>query len=52
MAKKDQLREIRTGTVINVTSRKQETEVIQALYGVVDYLSQKFGKKIALLHET
>ena len=31
MAKKDELREIRAGTVINVTSKKQETEIIRAL---------------------
>lgn len=51
MAKKHQLRETRAGTVINVTSQKQETEVIQALVRVVDFLTEKFGKKIALAHE-
>jgi len=52
MAKKDQLRELRTGTVINVTSKKQETQVIQALHLVVEYLSEKFGKRIRLSHES
>lgn len=51
MAKKDELREIRTGTIINVTSKKQETEVIQALTQVVGYLIQKFNKKITLIHQ-
>jgi len=51
MAKKDELREIRTGTIINVTSQKQETEVIQALIQVVNYLSQKFNKKVTLIHQ-
>lgn len=36
---------------INVTSQKQETDVIQALEQVVVHLSSKFGKKIPLFHE-
>lgn len=51
MAKKHQLRETRSGTVINVTSRRQESEVIQALLQVVGGLSDKFGRKIRLVHE-
>ncbi|MFH1369686.1 MAG: EcoRI family type II restriction endonuclease [Planctomycetota bacterium] len=51
MAKKEQLREIRAGTVINATSKQQETEVIKALELVVKYLTEKFGKKITLQHE-
>jgi len=51
MAKKDELREIRTGTIINVTSQKQETEVIQALIRVVEYLGRKFNKKVTFVHE-
>lgn len=51
MAKKDQLRIIRAGTIINVTSKKQETEIIQALDKVVEYLAAKFNKKIVLIHE-
>ncbi len=51
MARKEQLRKQRTGTVINVTSKKQETEVIQALEKVVVRLRSKFGKKISLVHE-
>lgn len=51
MAKKAQLRLTRAGTVINTTSQKQETEAIQALLLVLDYLSSKFGKKVNLIHE-
>lgn len=51
MAKKDELREIRTGTIINVTSNAQEKEVIQALIRVVAYLERKFNKKVTLVHE-
>ena len=51
MAKKGELRAIRAGTIINVTSKKQETEVIQALVRVVDFLTHEFGKKISLVHD-
>lgn len=52
MARKHQLRKQRAGTVINVTSKKQESDIIQALQQVVDYLGEKFGKNIVLLHES
>ena len=32
MAKKKQLRKLRTGTVINATSKQQEMEVIKAIF--------------------
>lgn len=51
MALKHQLRKQRTGTVINVTSKKQESDVITALRQVVEQLDRKFGKKISLAHE-
>lgn len=51
MARKDQLRRQRTGTVINVTSKQQESEVIQALLQVIEYLRRKFGKSITLVHQ-
>lgn len=51
MAHKNQLRKQRTGTIVNVTSRKQETAVIQSLLRVVEYLTLKFGKKVFLVHE-
>lgn len=51
MAKKDELRQIRAGTIINVTSKKQEDEVIQALIRVVAYLGRQFNKKVALVHQ-
>lgn len=50
MARKHQLRIQRAGTVINVTSLKQETEVIQALTRVVNHLIAKYGQKITLTH--
>ncbi|MGQ9733289.1 MAG: EcoRI family type II restriction endonuclease [Candidatus Zipacnadales bacterium] len=51
MARKHQLRELRTGMVINVTSKKQESDIIRALQQVVEHLDRKFGKKISLAHE-
>lgn len=51
MAEKDRLRSQREGTVINFTSKRQEAEIIQSLYQVVDYLDAKFGKKITLSYE-
>ena len=51
MARKADLRRLRTGTIINATSKEQETEVIQALHKVVAYLLKKFGKKITITHE-
>ena len=51
MARKDQLREQRTNTVINVTSKKQESDIIQALERVVVSLQQEFGARISLIHE-
>ena len=50
MARKDQLREQRAGTVINVTSKKQESDVTTALRQVVEHLDARFGKKISLAH--
>jgi len=51
MARKHQLRDQRAGTVINVTSRKQESDIIQALLLVVEHISGRFGKKVSLVHE-
>jgi len=51
MSRKHQLRDQRAGTVINVTSKKQESDVIKALLQVVEHLDHKFGKKISLVHE-
>ncbi len=51
MARKHQLRDIHAGMIINVTSQKQESDVIKALQKVVDYLTHKFGQKISLVHE-
>jgi len=51
MARKHQLREQRAGTVINVTSKRQESDIIMALQRVVELLDRKFGKTISLAHE-
>lgn len=52
MARKDDLRKQRVGTVINVTSKKQETEVIQALEMVIAFLQDKYAKRIELEHSS
>ena len=51
MSHKHQLRKQRTGTIINATSKKQESDIIKALSLVVDSLSYEFDKKIFLVHE-
>jgi len=48
MAKKDQLRELRSGTVINVTSKAQEKDINRALKNVVGRLHSEWP--IALVH--
>ncbi|MBM4018812.1 MAG: restriction endonuclease [Planctomycetes bacterium] len=50
MARKNQLRVQRAGTVINLTSKQQESDVIKALVRVVECLGRKFNKKISLVH--
>ena len=42
MARREQLRGQRTGTVINATSQKQETDLMQALQEVAGHLDAKF----------
>jgi len=49
MAKKDQLRALRTGTVINATSKAQEKDVDRALRNVVRDLRASWP--IAMIHE-
>jgi len=51
MARKDQLRVQRAGTVINVTSKQQETDIIQALFKVVDHIRRRFKAGVSLTHE-
>lgn len=51
MARKHQLRGQRSGTVINTTSKSQESDVTKALLRVVDHLTTSFGAKISLVHE-
>ena len=43
MARKTQLRQQRTGTVINATSKQQETELVKALEQTASYLDGKFA---------
>ncbi len=49
MAHKHQLRQQRTGTVINLSSKKQEGRLGKALYLVVEQLQREFG--LLLVHE-
>ena len=51
MAGKHDLRKLRTGTVINVTFKKQESEIIQALSTVEKSLRKEYGEGLALHHE-
>lgn len=46
MARKEQLRRQRSGTVINLTSGKQESDVVKALLRVEKYLGRRFPKKL------
>ena len=43
MARRDQLRTQRAGTVINATAKQQETDLIKALKIVVEHLDKKFS---------
>lgn len=43
MARKDQLRRQRTGTVINATAKQQETDLVKALKRTASYLDRKFS---------
>lgn len=51
MANKERLRESRANTVINATAKQQETELINALYEVFEYLEDRFAKRITLSHK-
>ena len=51
MARKEQLRKQRVATIINTTSKRQESSIIQALQLVVDEISHKFGSSVSLVHE-
>jgi len=48
MSKKNQLRETRTGTVINNTSEKREGKAAAALNEVIVYISKNFNVNIDL----
>lgn len=51
MARKSQLRQQRTGTVINVTAKQQEAAIIRALKRVEKRVRKKFANRITLQHE-
>ena len=51
MANKERLRESRTNTIINATAKQQESELIKALQKVVEYLEDRFAKRITLIHK-
>ena len=51
MANKERLRELRSDTIINATAKQQEKVLIKALYKVVEYLEDKFDKRISLDHK-
>jgi type II restriction enzyme len=48
MSNKDELRNQRTGTIINVTSKKMEKDVMIALRQTIEYITDKFS--VALNH--
>ncbi len=49
MAHKDDLRKLRSGTVINTTSKKMEKDVMIALAGTITHIREKFG--VNLVHD-
>ncbi len=51
MAGKHDLRRLRKGTVINVTSKKQESDVIQALFKVEQMLRKAHKDRLILSHK-
>ncbi len=50
MARREQLREIHAGMILNMTSKKQESDIGRALERVVDALLARFGDSITLSH--
>ena len=51
MARKDQLRRQRSGTVLNLSSGKQESDVAKALLRVEKYLGRRFPGGVSIGHE-
>lgn len=51
MARKNQLRDQRAGTVLNVTSTRQESDIGSALTITIARLAEQFGAKVLLAHE-
>lgn len=52
MSNSERLRQQRTGTVINVSSKKQETDLIQAILRVERSLVEKYRRTVRLSHTT
>lgn len=52
MAGKHDLRRLRKGTVINATSQKQESDVVQALRKVERMLREEYGNQLVLVHRS
>ena len=50
MAKREQLREIHAGMILNMSSKKQESDLGQALEGAIDHLNKRFGNTVVLRH--
>lgn len=51
MARKEALRKIRAGTIINATSKEQESDIVKALELVVEHLLERFGGQLKLRHQ-
>ena len=51
MSRSEQLRKQREGTIINASSKKQETDLFQALRGVEGHINERFEGKIELHHQ-
>lgn len=51
MSRSEQLRKQREGTIINASSKKQETDLFHALCGVENHINECFEGKIELYHQ-
>lgn len=52
MSDRARLRQQRAGTVINVSSKKQESDLIQAILRVESAIDEKYNRTVRLSHET
>lgn len=51
MANKERLRASRANTIVNATAKQQEKALIKALIKVVEYLENRFAKRITLIRK-